>query len=125
MSTSRAGAARAAAILLMSCHRQSIKGASKHRRALSDVAEGSTDGLGRHEQSILHSMCVFFLACLSVAFVVSSQIDSPALNVFFVCVSVLCNCFYLTNLLTQNNFSEVAKLSCRMFISVSVKFQHK
>ena len=60
---SRAGAARAAAILLISCHRQAAAAGSsggggpngaggvvvvgKHRRALSDVAEGSSDGLGR------------------------------------------------------------------------------
>lgn len=44
---SRAGAARAAAILLISCHLQATKGGNKHRRTLSDVAEGSSDGLGR------------------------------------------------------------------------------
>ncbi|KAI4486150.1 hypothetical protein M0802_012495 [Mischocyttarus mexicanus] len=42
---SRAGAARAAAILLISCHLQATKGGNKHRRTLSDVAEGSSDGL--------------------------------------------------------------------------------
>ncbi|XP_033213708.1 uncharacterized protein LOC117170779 [Belonocnema kinseyi] len=49
---SRAGAARAAAILLISCHRQSIKGGNKHQRALSDVAEGSSDGLGSRRPSL-------------------------------------------------------------------------
>ena len=60
---SRAGAARAAAILLISCHRQSIKGGNKHRRALSDVAEGSTDGLGRRTRSLFcASVSVFVFA---------------------------------------------------------------
>ena len=50
---SRAGAARAAAILLISCHLQAAtKGGNKHRRTLSDVAEGSSDGLGRRPISI-------------------------------------------------------------------------
>lgn len=49
---SRAGAARAAAILLISCHLQATtknggNGGNRHRRTLSDVAEGSSDGLGR------------------------------------------------------------------------------
>ncbi|XP_043461782.1 uncharacterized protein LOC122498216 [Leptopilina heterotoma] len=55
---SRAGAARAAAILLISCHRPTTKGGNnKHRRALSDVAEGSSDGLGSRRPSLasLHS----------------------------------------------------------------------
>lgn len=58
---SRAGAARAAAILLISCHRQSIKGGNKHQRALSDVAEGSSDGLGRQTITIL---CLCLCLCL-------------------------------------------------------------
>ncbi|XP_024875259.1 uncharacterized protein LOC112456755 isoform X1 [Temnothorax curvispinosus] len=50
---SRAGAARAAAILLISCHLQATKdGNNKHRRTLSDVAEGSTDGLGSRRPSL-------------------------------------------------------------------------
>ncbi|XP_076650888.1 uncharacterized protein LOC143357991 isoform X1 [Halictus rubicundus] len=49
---SRAGAARAAAILLMSCHLQATKGGNKHRRTLSDVAEGSSDGLGSRRPSL-------------------------------------------------------------------------
>lgn len=50
---SRAGAARAAAILLISCHLQAAtKDGNKHRRTLSDVAEGSSDGLGRRPISI-------------------------------------------------------------------------
>ncbi|KAK0156872.1 hypothetical protein PV328_012181 [Microctonus aethiopoides] len=58
---SRAGAARAAAILLISCHLQAeAKGGNagnKHRRALSDVAEGSSDGLGSRRPSLasIHS----------------------------------------------------------------------
>ncbi|KAG8040983.1 hypothetical protein G9C98_001971 [Cotesia typhae] len=54
---SRAGAARAAAILLISCHLQATKDGNKHRRTLSDVAEGSTDGLGSRRPSLasLHS----------------------------------------------------------------------
>ncbi|XP_057331690.1 uncharacterized protein LOC130671663 isoform X1 [Microplitis mediator] len=54
---SRAGAARAAAILLISCHLQATKDGTKHRRTLSDVAEGSTDGLGSRRPSLasLHS----------------------------------------------------------------------
>lgn len=46
---SRAGAARAAAILLISCHLRGAdtKDGNKHRRTLSDVAEGSSNGLGR------------------------------------------------------------------------------
>lgn len=50
--TSRAGAARAAAILLISCHLQATKDGTKHRRTLSDVAEGSTDGLGRPNKKL-------------------------------------------------------------------------
>ncbi|CAL1685996.1 unnamed protein product [Lasius platythorax] len=49
---SRAGAARAAAILLISCHLQATKGNNKHRRTLSDVAEGSSDGLGSRRPSL-------------------------------------------------------------------------
>ncbi|XP_076165147.1 uncharacterized protein LOC143145551 isoform X3 [Ptiloglossa arizonensis] len=49
---SRAGAARAAAILLISCHLQATKGGNKHRRTLSDVAEGSSDGLGSRRPSL-------------------------------------------------------------------------
>ncbi|KAL6263169.1 hypothetical protein P5V15_005971 [Pogonomyrmex californicus] len=49
---SRAGAARAAAILLISCHLQATKNDNKHRRTLSDVAEGSTDGLGSRRPSL-------------------------------------------------------------------------
>ncbi|KAL0109329.1 hypothetical protein PUN28_014425 [Cardiocondyla obscurior] len=49
---SRAGAARAAAILLISCHLQATKDGNKHRRTLSDVAEGSTDGLGSRRPSL-------------------------------------------------------------------------
>ncbi|XP_076376787.1 uncharacterized protein LOC143259242 isoform X1 [Megalopta genalis] len=54
---SRAGAARAAAILLISCHLQATKGGNKHRRTLSDVAEGSSDGLGSRRPSLtsIHS----------------------------------------------------------------------
>ena len=51
--SSRAGAARAAAILLISCHLQATKGGNKHRRTLSDVAEGSSDGLGRRSTIFL------------------------------------------------------------------------
>uniref|UniRef100_V9IA08 EB domain-containing protein n=1 Tax=Apis cerana TaxID=7461 RepID=V9IA08_APICE len=50
--SSRAGAARAAAILLISCHLQATKGGNKHRRTLSDVAEGSSDGLGSRRPSL-------------------------------------------------------------------------
>ncbi|XP_011700478.1 PREDICTED: uncharacterized protein LOC105457487 [Wasmannia auropunctata] len=49
---SRAGAARAAAILLISCHLQATKDGNKHRRTLSDVAEGSTDGPGSRRPSL-------------------------------------------------------------------------
>ncbi|XP_043287107.1 uncharacterized protein [Venturia canescens] len=55
---SRAGAARAAAILLISCHLQAAtKDGNKHRRTLSDVAEGSSDGLGSRRPSLasIHS----------------------------------------------------------------------
>ncbi|XP_011497800.1 PREDICTED: uncharacterized protein LOC105362146 [Ceratosolen solmsi marchali] len=57
---SRAGAARAAAILLISCHREAQPtpgNGGKHRRALSDVAEGSSDGLGSRRPSLasIHS----------------------------------------------------------------------
>ncbi|XP_048507417.1 uncharacterized protein LOC105683652 isoform X1 [Athalia rosae] len=60
--TSRAGAARAAAILLISCHLQATtkgggNGGNRHRRTLSDVAEGSSDGLGSRRPSLasIHS----------------------------------------------------------------------
>ncbi|XP_036142003.1 uncharacterized protein LOC105838618 isoform X2 [Monomorium pharaonis] len=56
---SRAGAARAAAILLISCHLQATKDeGNKHRRTLSDVAEGSTDatiGSRRPSLASVHS----------------------------------------------------------------------
>ncbi|XP_046740684.1 uncharacterized protein LOC124408064 isoform X1 [Diprion similis] len=59
---SRAGAARAAAILLISCHLQATtkgggNGGNRHRRTLSDVAEGSSDGLGSRRPSLasIHS----------------------------------------------------------------------
>ncbi|XP_011313065.1 uncharacterized protein [Fopius arisanus] len=53
---SRAGAARAAAILLISCHLQAAAKGKKHRRTLSDVAEGS-NGLGSRRPSLasIHS----------------------------------------------------------------------
>ncbi|XP_031825823.1 uncharacterized protein LOC116424043 isoform X2 [Nomia melanderi] len=49
---SRTGAARAAAILLISYHLQATEGGNKHRRTLSDVAEGSSDGLGSRRPSL-------------------------------------------------------------------------
>ena len=60
--TSRAGAARAAAILLISCHLQATKDGNKHRRTLSDVAEGSTDGPGRRSRLSLSLSLFFFLS---------------------------------------------------------------
>ncbi|XP_023289286.1 uncharacterized protein LOC105701122, partial [Orussus abietinus] len=50
---SRAGAARAAAILLISCHLQATKAGNRHRRTLSDVAEGSSDGIGSRRPSLV------------------------------------------------------------------------
>lgn len=64
---SRAGAARAAAILLISCHLRgddSIDG-NKHQRTLSDVAEGS-NSIGRTINSQTHFF--FFLYMLSLLF---------------------------------------------------------
>ncbi|XP_014237158.1 myotubularin-related protein DDB_G0290005-like isoform X1 [Trichogramma pretiosum] len=80
VTASRAGAARAAAFLLISCHREATGANSnssqanaanngggpgspspnppgRHRRALSDVAEGSQDGLGSRRPSLasIHS----------------------------------------------------------------------
>ncbi|KYN05449.1 PREDICTED: uncharacterized protein LOC108771656 [Cyphomyrmex costatus] len=54
---SKAGAARAAAILLISCHLQTTNDGNKHRRTLSDVAEGTTDGPGSRRPSLasIHS----------------------------------------------------------------------
>lgn len=65
---SRAGAARAAAILLISCHLQATKDGNKHRRTLSDVAEGSTDGqFGRRSRlSFSLSFALFLPLCRSL-----------------------------------------------------------
>lgn len=64
--SSRAGAARAAAILLISCHLQATKGGNKHRRTLSDVAEGSSDGLGRRSTIFLTLSFSVFYSLLSI-----------------------------------------------------------
>lgn len=64
---SRAGAARAAAILLISCHLQATKDNNKHRRTLSDVAEGSSDGLGRRSM-ISFCLCRSFFLSVSFSF---------------------------------------------------------
>lgn len=86
---SRAGAARAAAILLISCHLQATKDGNKHRRTLSDVAEGSSDGLGRRS-TISFCLCRSF--GVSCPFVSIRCIPLPSvtlsLSLFFLFLSL-------------------------------------
>lgn len=71
---SRAGAARAAAILLISCHLQATKDGNKHRRTLSDVAEGSTDGPGRRSRLSLSFFVSFSASLLLFEYLTSCRI---------------------------------------------------